>query len=333
LDLVLMPLARPVLELSHSWLVGEAVAIGVCLIPAQLLARWTEMDVHVRRRAALQALAFTGISAGVLPVLILSLTGGSTGPLLARPFWLNSLYIQLLAAPIIIGSSAVQEFASRGHGTPLPLDPPVRLVRTGLYRYAANPMQASILLGFLCGGLILASWWVAAAGIVAFSFSAGFAWWNESGEMAARFRDSWTSYRSGVQNWIPRWRPLDTPSATIYVASGCPMCQGVGGWIARRNPRGLVIAAAEFHPARRLTRITYECEGYVDEGVAAFARAMEHINAGWALAGSAMRLPIVRACLQLVVDVSGGGALQISWNGPGHGSTESAQGLKGEHPR
>ncbi|MGH9759510.1 MAG: isoprenylcysteine carboxylmethyltransferase family protein, partial [Blastocatellia bacterium] len=84
LDLLLMPLAAPILELSRAWLLGEALAIGICLLPAQLLARWTEADVHVRWRAALQAIAFTGITAGVAPVLIISLTAGKALILLGR---------------------------------------------------------------------------------------------------------------------------------------------------------------------------------------------------------------------------------------------------------
>jgi hypothetical protein len=90
------------------------------------------------------------------------------------------------------------------------------------------------------------------------------------------------------------------------------MCRGLGAWIARRNPIGLDIAAAELHPSRLLNRITYECQGYEDEGVAALARAFEHINLGWALAGCAMRLPVVRGFLQLVVDAAGGGPRPIA---------------------
>jgi len=38
IDLVAMPRLAPVVRLGEPWLVGEAVAIGACLIPAQLLA-------------------------------------------------------------------------------------------------------------------------------------------------------------------------------------------------------------------------------------------------------------------------------------------------------
>ena len=47
------------------------------------------------------------------------------------------------------------------------------------------------------------------------------------------------------------------------------------------------------------------------EGVAAFARALEHIHLGWAFVGWTMRLPLVEPFLQLLVDAVGGGPRQI----------------------
>ena len=54
--------------------------------------------------------------------------------------------------------------------------------------------------------------------------------------------------------------------------------------------------------------MTYEAEdGTREEGVAAFARAIERIHLGWAFVGWAIRLPIARPVLQAVMDVSGAG--------------------------
>src|SRR5215216_259294 len=50
-DLVAMPQLSPVVQLGDSWLVGEAFAIVVCLVPAQWLAIWTREDTHVTYRA------------------------------------------------------------------------------------------------------------------------------------------------------------------------------------------------------------------------------------------------------------------------------------------
>lgn len=64
----------------------------------------------------------------------------------------------------------------------------------------------------------------------------------------------------------------------------------------------------ELHPTRDLDRITYDPgDGTADEdGVAALARSLEHINIGLALLGWVVRLPLVRPVLQLIVDASGG---------------------------
>ena len=47
--------------------------------------------------------------------------------------------------------------------------------------------------------------------------------------------------------------------ASLYVSENCPgMCSEVGHWFRLHNVRGLSIVAAETHPYRSLTRITYE---------------------------------------------------------------------------
>ena len=46
----------------------------------------------------------------------------------------------------MLGLSAVQEFVTRGRGTPIPFDPPRHIVTTGVYAYVANPMQLSAVL-------------------------------------------------------------------------------------------------------------------------------------------------------------------------------------------
>ena len=78
------------------------------------------------------------------------------------------------------------------------------------------------------------------------------------------------------------------------MAGGCEICQSVQGWLAKRHPVGLEFAAAEQHPDRDLLRITYEDGDYEVEGIAAIARALEHLHLGWGVVGFLMRLPVVR---------------------------------------
>ena len=141
-------------------------------------------------------------------------------------------------------------------------------------------------------------------------YSLGLAGWDEGEDLRERFGDGWTTYRRAVRRWIPRLRPwhgADQPPARLFVAATCGMCSEVGQWFARRDPRGLVIVAAETHPSQALRRITYEpADGSrAASGVEAVARALEHIHLGWALAGFALRLPIVNPLVQLLADASG----------------------------
>src|SRR4029079_16505219 len=124
--------------------------------------------------------------------------------LLDRPGWWTNLLVQLLALPAVLGLSAAQEFASRGEGTPLPFDPPVRLVTSGPYAYVANPMQLAMCLLVIAWGLALESWWIVGGTAVAFAYGAGFAAWHEDAELAARFGGAWIAYRRRVRRWWPR---------------------------------------------------------------------------------------------------------------------------------
>jgi protein-S-isoprenylcysteine O-methyltransferase Ste14 len=331
LDVIAMPRLAPVVELGETWLTGEVAATLTCLVPAQLLAVWTRSDSQVLRRAAFQAVAFAGLVLGALPAVILQQSGGSWSALTARPGWLTGMLIQLLIVPALLGLSAVQEFAVRGKGTPVPFDPPKRLVATGPYAYVRNPMQLSAALVMLGWGAILESWWVAAGAIMAVVYGSGFAAGDEQGDLDRRFGDSWRAYAGAVRSWIPRWRPIDARAlmeggalgavpgaesacgATLYVAEECGPCSQVRAWFEAHHPVGLTIVAAESHPSRSLTRITYDPgDGTGDSsGVAAVGRALEHINFAWALVGMFVRLPGVGWILQIVTDASGGAPKEL----------------------
>ncbi len=314
LDLVWMPTPEPVVQLGERWLVGEFLGLLVCLLPAQSLARWTSDQSHLPARATLQVIAFSGLTLGVLPTIILQLTGGAWQALTQRSLWLNGIALQILAVPAILGLSAVQEFVQRGTGTPVPYDPPRKLVTSGVYAYLSNPMQTSLLLIFVGWGFLLESWWVSAAGLVGALYSAGFAAWSERGDMAQRFGEDWMDYARGVRPWIPRWRPWVAPKQTarLYLAESCLPCSQLAHWFQCRRPVGLALLAAEAHPSRDLNRLTYDpCDGSpVEEGLAALARGLEHLHFGWALGAWFLRLPVICHLVQLLVDAVGDDARQ-----------------------
>jgi protein-S-isoprenylcysteine O-methyltransferase Ste14 len=316
-DLALMPCAAPVIRLGPAWILGEAEGLLGVLLPGLLLARWTLRDQHLVGRALLQMLAFTGFLVFVLPAIAIDGSGSAWMNPLTRPAWQFSLLVQALALPGLLGLTAVQEFVTRGGGTPVPFDPPRRLVTTGVYSYVRNPMQLSAVALLMLLGLVLRNVWVSAAGVMAHLYSAGLAGWDEHEDLRQRFGESWTGYRRNVRQWVPSLRPWHRPdhgSAHLFVAEGCDMCRDVARWFDRRKARGLAIVAAESHSSGALTRITYEpADGSrAATGVEAVARALEHVHLGWALLGFLLRVPLIAQLAQLLADASGGEPRRIS---------------------
>ncbi len=317
IDLLLMPACVPVVTLSHRWLIGEFVALGLVLVPAQLFARWTLTDTQLKARAVFHVLAAGGVFLFLIPEVIFAWRlAHRWEALLYEPAWLRNLELQAISLLGIIGVSAVQEFAQRGNGTPIPYDPPKQLVVSGLYRYISNPMQLSCALVMSAWGCVLRNPWLAVAGIVSFLHSFGLAAWDEGEDMKIRFGAPWEEYRNNVKAWRPRFKPWhspDRPAARLYVAETCGPCSEVRRWFEFQGITALQIVPAEDHPARDLQRITYDpMDGAkAEQGVAAFARALEHINLGWALVGAALRLPGIKDLVQVVLDASGLGPRSI----------------------
>jgi protein-S-isoprenylcysteine O-methyltransferase Ste14 len=188
LDLVLMPLCTPVVQLGPRWLIGELVAAAIVLIPAQLLARWTDRDEHLGGRVVLQCVLFTTLVLIALPFLVLALRSNDW-TVAASPI-LCQILLQCAIVTSILGISAVQEFAERGGGTPFPYDPPKRLVRSGIYAYVRNPMQMATSILFALMAAALMSRWLVCAMSVSIAYAIGFAAWDERGDLRERFGDA-----------------------------------------------------------------------------------------------------------------------------------------------
>ena len=153
----------------------------------------------------------------------------------------------------------MQEFVTRGRGTPVPFDPPRHIVTTGVYAYVANPMQLSAVLFLFLLALIIGNVWVASAALIAHVYSVGLAGWDEEADLRERFGADWPLYRQRVRKWIPRWRPWygETAIATLYVSAECGVCRQVAAWFEARNARARDVLPAE-ECAVPLTRITHQ---------------------------------------------------------------------------
>ena len=321
-DLVLMPLGQPAVVLGDRWLVGEAVAVVVALGPGLVLGRWTARGEHLRGRATLQVAAFTGLLLFVLPSAVFAATGDSWAPLLARPRWQYVLAGLALAPAGAMAIQAVREFVAHG-GTPVPLDPPPRLVTGGPYAYVANPMQLGATIVLAGWGVLLSSPAVVVAAAGAAAFSASLANWSESLDLVRRFGDDWVDYRARVRSWLPRWRPADIHArAVAYVAGTCEPCDEVGGFLRRRPSVGLDVEAAE-QCGEPLRRITYVQGDHRESGIAAIGRSLEHVNLAWAVGSWIVRLPVVRPVLQLIADAAGGEPRNVAARATGGGGPGS----------
>ena len=316
-DLVAMPAGAPILVLGDAWLAGEALAVAIALIPGLVLARLTVSRRALPVRAAMQVVLFTALIFVGLAYVAVFANGGEWPDLEAGVAFQVTV---LLAAPAL---AAVRELARRGGGTPFPFDPPDRLVTTGPYAYVANPMQLSCTLLLVAWGGLLRTWGLVAMAVVSASFAAGIAGWHETLELERRHGRAWSEYRRRVPVWRPRWRPWGggTDPAVLYVAPGCDPCEGLARWLGARDPVRLDIRAATDAPTP-VVRLTYiGPDGDQTAGVAAFARAVEHLNLAWAWLAWVLLLPGLARFVQLVIDAMGGGPLATPIGGcPRNGS-------------
>jgi protein-S-isoprenylcysteine O-methyltransferase Ste14 len=317
LDLAVMPVCAPVVKLGDNWLTGEAVALVLVLLPATVFARWSLNSTQLGYRALLWAITASSLLLFFVPEIFFAISRhGSWQAFLSTPTSVRNMELQLLFLLAVPAFSAVQEFTRRGLGTPIPYDPPLRLVASGLYRYLANPMQTSGVLVFTAWAVLLRNPWLLLGGFTIAIYCVGLAAWHEGEDLNHRLGEPWRRYRANVGNWMPRWRPwhdVETTVPRLYIAEGCGQCSQVRSWLEARNPTGLEIVAAEDHPSHALYRMTYDpMDGSApDEGVAAFARGLEHLNLAWAFAGALLRLPVIYPLIQLLLDASGLGPQRI----------------------
>jgi protein-S-isoprenylcysteine O-methyltransferase Ste14 len=313
-DLACMPLCGEFVQLGPHWLIGEAIAIVVVLVPALCVARWTFENTHLHPRCAIQVATSALTFLFLIPAIVFALRRGQGWEPLLHSAVRMQIGIGLLLLIAVPGVSAVMEFAARGRGTPIPYDPPQRLVTSGIYRYCANPMQISCALVMLLWAMMLSSGWLAAAAFMSAVYSAGMARWDESLDLAERFGEPWRDYRKAVHDWRVRWRPFhDGPHAQIYIAATCGPCSDLRKWIEARKPIGLNIIEAESLLAGSIHRMRYDpADGAAaEEGVRAMGRALEHLNLGWAFVGFILRLPCIAPCVQLLIDASGLGPREL----------------------
>jgi len=135
------------------------------------------------------------------PALVLYLSGVDP---LERLRTLGPTGVALLALVGAVLAVQVTHFVRTGAGTPVPLDPPHRLVICGPYRRCRNPMYLLYLLVILAEAAALRSG-------VLLLYAAGFAALVhtyvvrvEEPGLARRFGEAYDHYCRAVPRWLPR---------------------------------------------------------------------------------------------------------------------------------
>lgn len=289
LDYLLMPMLDPFVSIGNGWLYGKILVLVLAYLPAQYLARWTAGERCLPQRAALLAVAHGCAALLVIPSAIMLAMGGRwMFPFLSWHPLLLLLLAVGFAICMVIGLSAVQLFVVHGEGTPIPLDHTRHLVRCGLYAYLSNPMQLCTALAWALMGLALLDVWIALAAVMAWVFVRGLVRWHHRQDLAVRFPAAWREYMGNVPAWWPRWKPWVYQAATLWFDPDDARQAILVRWLRQRHSglhlverRGAGLLYVE--PDRTLPF----------HGLAAAAKALDHVNLLWALLAAAILLPVL----------------------------------------
>lgn len=273
---------EPLVYAGPNWFLGVVFVFVTAHIPAIYLAKWTAEDRRLPMRCALLAIMTGGIIFAILPSLIMQAMGGEWG-LLERPVWSTTVAAVLLGLVSVIGLAANQMLCMQGGGTPIPLDPTKRLVRSGIYAYVSNPMQLSAALCWVVLGLYLQNAWVVAAAGMAWIFVQGMVRWHHRHDLLKRFPEGWPEYRENVPEWIPRWKPWVPSPAHFTVRStdavlAKPLNCATGLNIEIRE------GEATYQPAGEPRQF---------HGFEARLFALTHINFAWAITAHAVLIIVL----------------------------------------
>lgn len=103
----------------------------------------------------------------------------------------------------------IRLFASQGHGTLAPWDPPKHLILTGPYRYVRNPMIIGVLLVLLAESLLFQSQLLVLWMIIFFLGNIMYIPLVEEPRLRERFGSEYDTYTKEVPRWIPRRSPWE----------------------------------------------------------------------------------------------------------------------------
>ena len=109
-----------------------------------------------------------------------------------------------LVAGVVLMLACVGEFATRGRGTPFPMDPPRELVVHGPYRVVRNPMYLGMVLTLLGELMFAFSWGFAGYIAIWFAIIHLLVVLYEEPTLRGKFGASYERYTREVARWWPR---------------------------------------------------------------------------------------------------------------------------------
>ena len=149
-------------------------------------------------KAALFTVLVPGTVAVAVPWWILGRSGGASFES-GMVAWLG-LAVIVAAAMVLL--RCVIDFATRGRGTPAPIDPPRRLVIAGLYRWTRNPMYVAVLAMLLGESAAFSSFRLFLYSIAVFAAFELFVILYEEPALRRTFGDEYDEYCRRVPRWI-----------------------------------------------------------------------------------------------------------------------------------
>jgi protein-S-isoprenylcysteine O-methyltransferase Ste14 len=116
-----------------------------------------------------------------------------------------------LCVGLVLFAASLRRFATEGHGTLAPWDPPRALVVRGPYRYVRNPMISGVIFVLFGEALVLLSpphaVWASAFLVLNLVYIPLF----EEPQLDHRFGDPYREYCRHVRRFLPRLRPWNPP--------------------------------------------------------------------------------------------------------------------------
>lgn len=116
--------------------------------------------------------------------------------------WWNWLGAPLLLFGLVILVLCIWDFATKGEGTPFPLDPPKNLVVGQLYRYSRNPMYLGVMTALAGWAILFSSYQVVLYGLAMGVLFHLFVTLVEEPLLKKQFGETYEEYCRKVPRWF-----------------------------------------------------------------------------------------------------------------------------------